>query len=162
MGWRYFCDEFALVSPTSLHIQPFPKAICIKAGSFDIVRRLGLSLGKRLYRVKGLGCRVGYIETSAATTGAVMASQPVRFVIFPRFVAGASTRLFPISRGQAVFALRHHVLNATAVGRRTVPILIDVARGAQCFGLEFGKLDAACDMLESLAAGACNSRRAAV
>ena len=201
-GWRYFYDEFALVSPRSLHLHPFPKAICIKAGSFNVVRRLRLPLWNRLYRVRKLCCRVGYIETGALTTARptaatklwhrrpacdytaetavpqyssraakilnisrtepVTASRPIRYVIFPRFIAGAPTRLYPISRGQAAFALHYHVLNAAAFGHQTVPILTDVTRGARGFRLEFGELGAACRMLESLAAGAYHSRRAAV
>jgi hypothetical protein len=38
-GADYLCDEFAIVDPTDLRLIPFPKALCVKAGSFGLVAR---------------------------------------------------------------------------------------------------------------------------
>ena len=46
-GWQYLCDEFALVDADSLLLNPFPKALCIKAGSYPVIRKLGLPFARR-------------------------------------------------------------------------------------------------------------------
>ncbi|MFQ5810908.1 MAG: hypothetical protein ACE5JM_14925, partial [Armatimonadota bacterium] len=61
-GWRYLSDEFALIDSDTRHVHPFPKALCIKAGSFDVVERLNLPLWRRRHYVKAFKGRVGYLR----------------------------------------------------------------------------------------------------
>ena len=152
-GWRYLCDEFALIDPGTLHLHPFPKAVCIKAGSFDIVEYLKLPLARRRYYIKGLKGRVGYINPRDVGSDIVGGPSPVRFVIFPKYIAGGKPDLYPISRARAAFALSGCALNRNAFGNRAISILANVVRGAECFSLETGPIDKTCDLVESLLAG---------
>ena len=152
-GWGYLCDEFALIDPGTFRLHPFPKAVCIKAGSFDIIKCLKLPLARRRYYVKGLKGRVGYINPSDVGPSAVAGPSPVRFVIFPKYTAGGKPGLHPVSRARAAFALSGCALNRNAFGDRALSVLAEVVRGAECFSLESGPIDETCDLVESLLVG---------
>lgn len=149
-GWHYLCDELALIHPDTLCVHPFPKALCIKSGSFDLVRKMNLPFAGRRHYVKGLKGRVAYVNPLEAGVGTIATPVPVRFVIFPRYERGSAPGLFPISRARAVFMLACGALNRNVFGPRTVPILNKMTQDIQCYGLRTGSLDETCDLIESL------------
>ena len=61
-GWSYLCDEFALINPTTLELQPFPRALCIKEPSFRAVDRLGLPLCRKTSYQKAAKGRVAFLN----------------------------------------------------------------------------------------------------
>ena len=149
-GWTYLCDEFALIDPGTLKLHPFPKAICIKAGSFDIIKRLGLPLWRRRHYVKAFKGPVGYIRPQDFPGEKSGDPYPIRYVIFPKYAEGNEPRLYPMAPGRAGFALAGHAFNRAAFGEKAVSILSDVVRRAECYGLESGPIDSTCDLLESV------------
>ncbi len=153
-GWKYLSDEFALIDPNTLDLRPFPKAVCVKAGAFEIVQRLNLPFaGPRCY-VKGIKGKVGYINPYDIAPDAIPGPAPVRFVIFPKYLEGCAARLRPVARARAAFMLAGSGLNRDVFADRALSILADVARGAECFSLECGSIDETCDLLEALFEGA--------
>lgn len=148
-GWDYLCDEFALINPETLDLHPYPKALCIKAGSFEAVSRLGLRLSRDRHYVKSIKGKVGYISLSD-TDVRIAAPCPVRLVLFPRYVGAGSPQLRPMTRAEAAFHLAGHTLNRDAFGHRVVPVVGQVARNARCFRLDSCGLDETCDLIESV------------
>ncbi len=148
-GWDYLCDEFALINPETLELHPYPKALCIKAGSFEAVSRLGLRLSRDRHYVKSIKGKVGYISLSETDTR-IAAPCPVRLVLFPTYTGAGSPRLRPMTRAEAAFHLAGHTLNRDVFGHRVVPVLGQVTRNARCFGLDSGRLDETCDLIESV------------
>lgn len=148
-GWKYLSDEFALIHPATLRVHPFPKALCVKEGSFDVVTRLGLPLWRRGHYVKAFKGPVGYVRT--ADLGARVATEPspIRFVVFPRYTGSGKPRLYPVARGSAAFMLAANAFNRNVFRERTVSILSRVVREARCVRLETGDLEDTCDLIES-------------
>lgn len=151
-GWSYLSDEFALIDPETLLVHPFPKALCVKAGSFDVVERLKLPVWRRRHYVKAFKGQVGYISTRDIATQVATKPCPIRFVVLPRYAEGTEARLYALPRARAAFLLAQHVLNRNAIGGQAISILSDAVRNAECMRLEAGPLDATCDLLESLLA----------
>ena len=149
-GWKYLSDEFALINPNTLNAHAFPKAVCVKAGAFGIVRQLGLPFAGRRYYVKGLKGRVGYINPREVGPGTIGGRTPIRLVIFPKYTSGRRRRLNPVTRAQAVFALAGSALNRFAFTDQGVSVLSRVVREAECFGIDSGSLDGTCDLIQSL------------
>ncbi|MHC4416227.1 MAG: hypothetical protein ACYS0G_13175 [Planctomycetota bacterium] len=149
-GWQYLCDEFALIDPETLHLDPFPKAVCVKAGAFEVVRELGLRLRRDRHYVKALKGRVGYISPDDVGEGTVARRCPIRYVIFPSYAGQCEPRLYAVPRARAAFALAGQTLNRNVFGDRVVPILGRVVRNARCFGLESGRIGDTCDLIESI------------
>jgi len=148
-GWQYFCDEFALVARSSLNLHAFPKALCIKAGSYPIVRRLGLRFARRRDYIKQSKGRVGYVNPRDVGPDAVAEPTAVRYVIFPTYTGGTSPRLHPIPRAEAAIALFRCCFNRHAVGDDTLPIIQRLVSGASCFRLDVGDPDATGALLEA-------------
>lgn len=152
-GWKYFSDEFALIHPGTLRLHAFPKAICMKEGAFEVIRRLGLPLWGRRFYVKAAKGRVGYLRPhDVAAIEPVARPAPVHFVFLPRYQEGGSPRLAPISRAQAVFALAGCALNRKAFQTEFTSIMSDVVRDAQCYRLDTGPLEDTCRLIESVVA----------
>ena len=149
-GWTYFCDEFALVDPLTMCLHPFPKALCVKAGSFSVVEQLPLPLSKRRYHVRTIQRHVGYVSHRNVRGPAVETSGPVRFVVFPRYTEGEKPRLSRMPRAQAVFALAGLTMNRPAYETRLTSTLGALVRNAECFRLQCGPAIDTCNLLECL------------
>ncbi len=149
-GWTYLSDEFALINPSTLNAHAFPKAVCVKAGAFGIVRELGLSFAGRPHYVKGLKGRVGYVNPRELGPKTIGTQARIRLVVFPKYTSGRQPRLNPLTRAKAVFALAGSALNRHVFADQGVSVLSRVVREAECFGIDSGSLQGTCDMIESL------------
>ncbi len=158
-GWRYLSDEFALIDPTTLNAQPFPKAICIKFGSFDLVKRLGLPFARRRDYVKGIKGRVGYLNPLDVSPDAVSGPCPVRFVIFVKYTGTKRSRLESIPRSRAAVELLRNAFNRRMFHDEGVSIAASIVRGAQCYLLQTGDIEEASARLDSLVSTSMNAAR---
>lgn len=149
-GWTYLSDEFALIDPDTLRLHPFPKAMCIKEGSFEVIERLNLPLWRRRHYVKAIKGAVGYVRPRDFAPGVIPSPCPIRLVVFPKYGDGEEPRFYPILSGRAAFAMSGHAFNRRVFGKRAVSILSEVARGAECLGLVSGPIEETCDLVESI------------
>jgi HprK-related kinase A len=149
-GWKYFCDEFALIDPETLLLHAYPKAVCVKAGAFDMIKSLGMRLARDRHYIKALKGKVGYISPAEFGPETVAEPCPIRYVIFPKYTGQTEARLYPLPRARAAFALMQCALNRDVFEKDAVSLAGRIVRGAECFGLETGPIDETCDLLESL------------
>jgi hypothetical protein len=149
-GWRYLCDEFALIDADTLRVHPYPRAICVKRPSFDALESLGVRVPPQPSYVKGRKGQVAFVDPMTIRPGAVGAAAPVRYVIFPNHRAGADPALQPISRAEAAFDLHRVCFNLFGCQRPGLDVLSGMIRGAQCYRLTAGEIGATCDLLERL------------
>lgn len=148
-GWRYLSDEFALIHPATLQLHPFPKALCIKSGSFALMERLGLPLWRRHHYVKALKGAVAYLRPGDLGSDAISSPVNVRWIMLPQYRTGTPPQLYPISRAQAAFTLASHSFNRASFGAGATGMLTDMVRGAECWRLDCGSLEETCDLVES-------------
>ena len=148
--WSYLCDEFALIDPVTRQIHPFPRALCMKEPSFAVVDRLGLRLSRQTPYHKATKGRVAFLNPLDVRTDVVGQPSPVRWVVFPNYVPGASPTLEPMTRSQAAYELARQCFNFRAHEGRAVDVLADVVRGAKCYQLTAGDIDSTCDLIESV------------
>jgi len=148
-GWKYFSDEFALVERDTLCLHPFPKPLCIKAGSSQVIRRLGIPFARCRDFIKSQKGRVGYINPYDIGNDSVGRSAPVRFVVFPTYVDKQQPKLRPISRTRALMDLAGCVFNRHAFDDQALSILHKVIGRAQCFRLETGDIQKTCQLIET-------------
>ena len=148
-GWNYLCDEFELIDRNTLCLKPFPKPLCIKAGAFPVLKRLGLPFARRRDYIKSQKGRVGYINPNDVQGHRAARSAPVRFVIFPMYAEKQPPRLYPISRARALMDLAGCVFNRHVFDDQGLSILSKVIRRAECHRLEMGDLAETCDLLEA-------------
>lgn len=147
-GWRYLCDEFALLHTRSLELHPFPRAICMKEAANPILERFGLVTHAGARYLKGSKGFVGFVSPFQVRPDCIGRVCPVRYVVFPKHVPGATPTLAPISRAQAAFELHRVCFNLFGCARPGIDVLSAVARGAHCFQLVSGDIEATCSLLE--------------
>ncbi|HUU82738.1 MAG TPA: hypothetical protein VM243_04460 [Phycisphaerae bacterium] len=149
-GWSYLCDEFALIDPTTRNVQSFPRALCVKEPSFPVVDALGLPLHRKTPYQKPTKGRVAFLNPLDARPDAAGRPSPVRWVVFPRYVEGATPTLKTIPRSQAAFDLARQCFNFQVHQAGAVAVLADLIRGADCYQLTCGDIHSTCDLMESL------------
>ncbi len=153
-GWQYLSDEFALIDPEDRTLHAFPKAMCIKEGSFEVVKGLGLPLHRRRHYVKVFKGPVGYLNVHSLDPDAIGGPCPIRTIVLPRYDEANEPSLRPLSRAEAAFLLAELAFNRMEFGCRAMSILSGVVRGADCYQLDSGPIGATCDALEALVARA--------
>jgi HprK-related kinase A len=149
-GWQYLCDEFALVDAQSLALHPFPKALCIKAGSYPVIRKLGLPFARRRDYVKAFKGRVGYINPRDLGVDRIGQPAPVRFIVFPTFKADTAPSLTPITRADAATELYRCCFNKGALPAAALPTLTSLVKKTECFRLIVGSPSETARLIESL------------
>ncbi len=152
-GWRYLSDEFALIAPQTGSLMPYPKALCVKAGSHPVVEELGLPIADAGVHTKPLKGKVRFLDPTRVREGAVGTTCPLRAVIFPKYEAGAQPCLMPMSRAEAAFELNRLSFNFLEFGRGGIDLLAEVIRSAVCYRLRGGEINATCDLVDSVREG---------
>ena len=158
-GWSYLCDEFALIDPETRLIHPYPRALCIKEPSFPVIDSLGLPLCRKTPYQKATKGRVAFLNPLDVRPDVVGKPSPVRWVIFPRYVADAPPALQRMTRSEGAHELARQCFNARVFEARAVHILNDVVRGAECYRLRSAEISATCQLLQRLVQSG-RSRRA--
>jgi HprK-related kinase A len=148
-GWSYLSDEFALIDPDTRGLVPYPKALCIKAGSFGVLRDMGLPIDTCRVYYKGEKGRVSLLDPLRLRPDVVAGSCRLGMVVFPEYRAGASPAIERMSRAQAVFELTRAAFNFSKFRTQGFNLLADVVGTARCCRLISGDLGSACDLVES-------------
>ena len=149
-GWRYLCDEFALIHAETLRLHPFPRAICVKKPSHPIIESLGLSIHENRSYHKGCKGVVGFVDPLSVSDDAVGRVCPIRYVIFPKYAAGAKPELIEISKGQAAFDLHEVCFNLFGCSALGLDVIAEMIRGTQCYRLVAGEIKSTCEVVERL------------
>ncbi len=147
-GWQYYCDEFALIDATSGRVHAYPKAICVKRGSFEAVAQAGLRFALDADYEKGIKGKVRFIDPAATAGGVATVPAPVRLVVFPKYRPGATPRLDPMSRARALFEWLQLSFTFGRYRFDEVERFAEIMAGATCYRLEAGELGATCDLLQ--------------
>ncbi len=140
-GYAYVTDEAVCLDPVSLQLSAFPKALSIDAGSWPVFPDLepGLVLTDHQWQVP-----VSSFGTIAS------APVPLRLVVSPRYVAGASTELLPVSRAAMLMILAECCFEFVDRAERNLTALGRALTGADCYRLQIGDLDEAVRLIDGL------------
>lgn len=147
-GWDYLSDEFGLIDPAFRTVWPYPKAICIKHGSFPVLERSGLRLESCREYDKGFKGRVKLISAQQIRPHETPVDLPVRMVVFPRFAGRIDPIVSPVSQAQAVFRMLGASFSFSRFRAQAVFLLAELVRRATCLQVESGDLDRTCDAIE--------------
>jgi hypothetical protein len=150
-GFAYLTDEaVAFVDGTST-IEPFPKPLSIDAGSHHLFPELEPAPAPGDDAAPSDQWQV---PPDAIRARAVGGRCRARFIVFPKYEAEVATELTPLSRASALVELATNTFDFRDHPRRSLEVLGDVVRGAQCFRMAVGNLDDACALIADLVEGA--------
>ena len=146
-GLRYLTDEAVAIDPSRLVVLPFPKAMSVDPGSWDVLPDLRPSVDDAVHPFVRAQWQV---VADDIRPRAVAPPTPIRLVVCPRYVAGADTVLTPIPRAEALRLLADSTFVFAVNGRRNFETLARVVRGSDCYRLTIGDLEPACDLVLQL------------
>jgi HprK-related kinase A len=154
-GWRLLSDELALVSlqPDRL-ITPLGRPVSLKNQSVDVIRGFapeavfnaithGTAKGS-VTHMKVPGDHIARIDERARP----------RWVVFPKYEAGARAMLTERSKAQSLLELGRNAFNYTLLGLRGFEALADLVDACDCYDFRYSNLDHAVETFDDMVATA--------
>ena len=153
-GWRLLSDELALIDPATGDVVPLPRPVSLKNASIEVIARFapGAVLGPTVRdTLKG-----SVAHMTPPVDSVRRASEPARprWVVLPRYEAGAVLRLEPLPRGRAFMQLVDSAFNYHLYGREGFEVLARMVETCACYQLAYGDLEDAVRACADLATGA--------
>ncbi|MDP8969905.1 MAG: hypothetical protein M3N52_05320 [Actinomycetota bacterium] len=143
-GLRYLTDEAVAVDPVTSQVRPFPKALSIDRGSWQVLADLRPDVDPAVAAYTKLQWQV---PAEAIRPGALAPPALPRLVVAPRYEAGSDTTLRPVSRARMLTLMAESTFNFHAAGRRNLEVLARVVRRSDCYLLTVGDLARACTLV---------------
>jgi HprK-related kinase A len=150
-GARLLSDEFGVVRPETCDLLPMPRGIPLKNASieailaFDQAAPLGPTYPETR---KG---RVRHLRPSRESFEQQGIAAAPRWLIFPKYQAGASESLRPLSKTEAFRQLAFNCFNYTLLGETGFRTVAGLIRKMDCYTFTFSQLDEATRLLRLLA-----------
>jgi HprK-related kinase A len=166
-GWSLMSDEFGAIDPATQRLEPIPKPMCLKAGSFPPVEAMGLPIRTGRHYIKAFKGRVGYVtpaDLADAGHAAPFATAPAAIdaIVFPQRIAGHPLTVEPIAPADAAFRLARHAFNRHKHPAGAMPLLLDLCNRTPCLKLTYAEASDAADRLgDRLATPRADDRLAA-
>jgi hypothetical protein len=143
-GFDYVTDEAVALDPETGRVSPFSKTLSLDPGSWKLFPECAprAALHPRLQ---------WYVEPHRL--GSMSWSVPVaapEIVLFPKYVAGATTEVLPVSRAEAAHEMARMTFDFARHPRRNLATAARVATTATCARLRIGDLDEAVELVHEL------------
>lgn len=152
-GWRLMSDELTLIDPVSRRIRALARPISLKNESISVVSRL-LPEGRLGMQIpdtkKGT---IAFLTPPQSAIDSVREEAVARWIITPRYTAGARTTLTPVTRPETLNTLIANSFNYNVHGSSGFEAFCRIAADTTAFEFEYSRMDEALATFESLATG---------
>jgi len=148
-GWRLLSDELAILDPNDVMLQPNPRPISLKNTSIDVVAGFpGVRLGPRyLDTRKGTLCHASVPADSMTATAR---KATCRWVVFPRFTAGAEPSHAILTHAEAFALISEQSFNKERMGEPGFVALCTMLDAATCHEIEYGTAEDGLRLIEEI------------
>ncbi len=151
-GWRLLSDELALIDRKTGLLQPLPRPVSLKNRSIEVIRQFDSEASVTRPVHDTLKGTVAHMRPPRDSV--LRQHEPARpaWIIFPKWEAGAATRLSPRSQAQTFMFLAQNAFNYSHLGNdgfRAGTTLVDQCA---CFDFRYSELVDAVDAFDQLAA----------
>lgn len=148
-GLEYLTDEAVAIDPDSLFAHPFPKALSIDRGSWDVLADLRPELEGE---AQTFTREQWHVPVDDIRPGITAKPAPIEHFVFPRYEPSGPTELTTMRRAEAFLAAGENAFSLTDQGRRGFHALAEAVRRAECHRLAVSDLDRACELVMGLVA----------
>lgn len=151
-GWRLLSDELALLSPASGEIMPLARPISLKNASIDVIGRFapGEFIGPAVHdTLKG---SVAHMKPPKESVHRESETTRPRWIVRPRYAAGAPTQLRPLPKARAFMQLADSAFNYQFHGVKGFQLLGRVVESCECYEFTYADLEDAVRTFNTLAA----------
>lgn len=149
-GWRLLSDELAMIRLTDGKLAALPRPVSLKNASIDIIARYlpqAVLSRKVIDTMKGT---VAHMKPPAACVARASETARAAWMIFPRYEAGAATRLDPVPQARAFMRVADNAFNFSLLGARGFEALAGVIDASRCYDFSYSVLDEAIAAFDAL------------
>jgi HprK-related kinase A len=149
-GWRLLSDEMTLLDTKTGMVVPAVRPVSLKNASIEIIRQLAPAqkFGPIAHdTMKGTVAHMRAPSASVARSDEV--SLPA-WVVFPSYVADASTSLVARGKATSLMQLAGNCFNQNVHGRSGFHALAELVDRCGCYDFSYGLLDEAIEVLTNL------------
>ncbi len=150
-GWRLLSDELTLIDRKTGLIHPLPRPVSLKNQSIDVIRQFapGVYINRAsLDTIKGT---VAHMCPPRESVRRQHESVRPGWVIFPKWDAGATTRMTPRSQAQTFMFLAQNAFNYSHLGEDGFRVGAALIDQTLCYDFRYSKLDEAIVAFDQLA-----------
>ena len=151
-GWRLLSDELALISVTDGLIWPLCRPVSLKNASIAVIADFAAaSVFSRVTHDTAKGSIV-HMRALPEHVAAMGRHANARWVIFPRWEAGAAIAMTPRPRAGALVDLARNSFNFGILGHAGFRRLGQVIEASDCMDLRYSNLRSAVEAFDAMAA----------
>jgi HprK-related kinase A len=151
-GWRLLSDELTVFEPATRAIVPVPRPISLKNRSVDVIRDFAPQAVFSPAVPDTAKGTVAHVRPPGDAVQQAQARAQPRWIVLPRYSAGAPARLVPAPRSRVLMALVQNTFNYSIHGPRAFELLAEVTERCDCYEFTYGDLDEAVALFDRLAA----------
>ncbi|MCA1979754.1 MAG: HprK-related kinase A [Thiobacillus sp.] len=149
-GWRLLSDELTLIDRATGLIQPLPRPVSLKNQSIDVIRNFDSEAYINRASHDTIKGTVAHMRPPRDSVLRQHEPAQPRWVIFPKWEAGASTRLTPRSQAQTFMFLAQNAFNYSHLGADGFRVGTALIDQCSCFDFRYSDLDEAIAAFEHL------------
>lgn len=150
-GWRLLSDEMTLVRPADLALVPMPRPVSLKNASIDVIRTFAPNavFGPAVPEtVKGT---IAHMRPSADSIAAASRVACPTHLVFPRYQAGAATRLEPLPKARTFMGVADNAFNYPILGATGFDTLGRLVDACDAYDFCYSRLDEAMAVFDGFA-----------
>lgn len=152
-GWRLLSDELTLINPNTLAAQALARPISLKNESIDIIRAFAPDVVWGPLHPNTAKGRVQHLKPPVESVHRMLETGQPRWIVFPRFVAGAEPLLQPRSRVTTFNHFAENAFNYSVLGELGFRTVAGVVEQSDCYDFSYSQLDDALEVFDWLAEG---------
>ncbi|MDN3919517.1 HprK-related kinase A [Roseateles violae] len=156
-GWRLLSDELALISLDEALITPAVRPIGLKNQSIPLLQAYAPEAVLSPVTHGTSKGSVAHLRVPGAQLARMDESARPRWVVFPKYVAGAAPSLQPQPRGRSMLDLGANSFNYTLLGLQGFEALARVVSACDCYRFDYSRLDDAIAVFDQLARAAAEA-----
>lgn len=157
-GWRLLSDELALISLETGELTPFVRPVSLKNASIPLISRRFPEATLTDLVADTIKGTVAHLKPTAPSLNDAHIRAIPRWLIFPRFVAGAAYESRALGKAEAVVELAKNAFNLPVLGVKGMDALVSVVESCDCFEMSYGDLSEVIARFGALSTDAASSR----
>lgn len=140
-GWRLLSDELVLIDPDDGHVQALGRPVSLKNRSIDVMRAFAPdAFISRPIDDTAKGS-VAHMRPSDESVRRIGERALPSWVVFPRYVANAKTRLTSVRKADVFMKLVENAFNYSLLRERGFVAMSQLVDRVSGFDAEYGDLD---------------------
>lgn len=148
--WRLMSDEVTMISLADGLVTALARPVSLKNESIDVIRRFAPQAVLNRVSHGTMKGSVSHLRAPAEHVRRVNERARPRWVVFPRYVAGASPMMRPRGRAESMLELGRNAFNYMVLGQLGFQSLGDLVENCDCYDFHYSDLNDAIKAFDDL------------